>query len=118
VLALAATFHGLVQSSTASADDGNTVRIGVDSNLPKVGLDTGERPAGLFVELIERIAEDRGWQPGFRSCEWSDCLRMLAEGEPDLVPDVALTALIGVYKAFGGGWSDHVPGPLDDESSG
>jgi diguanylate cyclase (GGDEF)-like protein/PAS domain S-box-containing protein len=90
--ALAFALHALAPVGPASAEESRLIRVGVYSNLPKIGLDHDGRPAGLFIELIERIAADNGWQPAFQPCEWGECLRRLADGELDLMPDVALTA--------------------------
>lgn len=75
----------------AASASPSPVRIGVYQNLPKIGIDASGRPAGLFVELIQRIGRDRGWQLEFVRCEWRECLVLLERGEIDLMPDVALT---------------------------
>lgn len=69
----------------------DTVRIGVYPNLPKVGFDDAGNPTGLFIELIEAIADGEGWTPAFVSCAWSQCLQLLERGRIDLMPDVART---------------------------
>lgn len=74
--------------SVARAD---TLQVGLYQNEPKIYRDDQGQPAGLFVELIEAIAEDQGWALNFVDCLWADCLRQLAGGELDLMPDVAYT---------------------------
>ncbi len=65
--------------------------VGLYENPPKIYRDQGQRPAGLFVDLIEAIADEHGWLLEYRDCDWSDCLQALEEGELDLMPDVAAT---------------------------
>lgn len=65
--------------------------VGVYENPPKVYRDQAQRPAGLFIELLEAIAAENGWALEYRDCQWSDCLKALEAGELDLMPDVAAT---------------------------
>ncbi|WP_167855967.1 EAL domain-containing protein [Natronospirillum operosum] len=74
--------------SVARAD---TIQVGLYQNEPKIYRDDQGQPAGLFVELIEAIAEDQGWALNFVDCLWADCLSQLAGGNLDLMPDVAYT---------------------------
>ncbi|GAB4118767.1 MAG: hypothetical protein Fur0026_08290 [Sideroxydans sp.] len=67
------------------------VRVGIYENEPKVFTDGGGQPAGIFVDLLQAIAQKEDWQPSYIHCEWNDCLKQLAEGRIDLLPDVALT---------------------------
>jgi PAS domain S-box-containing protein/putative nucleotidyltransferase with HDIG domain len=65
------------------------LRVGLYQNPPKLFRDAGNRPAGLFVEILDAIARAEGWQLRYIDCEWNRCLRMLQRGELDLMPDVA-----------------------------
>jgi two-component system sensor histidine kinase/response regulator len=67
------------------------VTVGLYENVPKVYTDPDGRPAGLFVELLDAMAEANGWQLRYVPCEWAKCLRMLEAGELTLMPDVAYT---------------------------
>jgi len=66
-----------------------TVRVGVYQNAPKIFLDENGQAAGLFIELLERIAVEEGWTLVYVPCEWAACLQALEDGEIDLMPDVA-----------------------------
>ncbi len=68
---------------------GRLVRVGVYQNEPKVFMDEHGQPAGLFIELLERIAAEEGWTLAYQPCEWEACLTALERGEIDLMPDVA-----------------------------
>ena len=76
------------------------VRVGVYQNLPKVGwTETGE-PAGIFIDLIEAIAQAEGWHLEYVPGSWAEGLDRLAVGEIDLMPDVALTEERAARFAF------------------
>lgn len=81
----------LLMVARASADP-RTVRVGVYQNAPKIFLDEQGRAAGLFVEVLEKIAAEENWTLVYVPCQWADCLRALEAGEIDLVPDVAYSA--------------------------
>jgi PAS domain S-box-containing protein len=65
------------------------VRVGLYQNPPKILRDEAGQPAGIFVDLLEQIAEEENWQLNFVDCPWSDCLKELQRGSLDLMPDVA-----------------------------
>lgn len=66
-----------------------TVRVGVYTNPPKVELGHDGRPQGIFIDVIEHIAEREGWLLEYHPGSWDDCLRRIRTGEIDLMPDVA-----------------------------
>lgn len=68
------------------------VRVGLYENAPKIYPDAGGRPDGLFVDLLEQMAVDEGWQLHWVHCVWAECLAGLEDGELDLMPDVAFSA--------------------------
>ncbi len=72
-----------------AADQPTVVRVGVYQNEPKVFIDENGNPSGFFIDLIEKIAVEEHWMLVYVPCEWSDCLQALADGEIDLMPDVA-----------------------------
>ncbi|MFZ7112969.1 MAG: ATP-binding protein [Desulfatiglandales bacterium] len=76
--------------SPAHAED-RIVRVGVYENAPKIFMNSGE-PAGIFVDVIEHIAEKENWSLRYVPGTWTEGLDRLARGEIDLMPDVANTA--------------------------
>lgn len=70
----------------------DVVRVGVYQNSPKVGLDEAGNPQGIFIDLIEAIAEREGWQIEYVPGNWQAGLQRLSLGKIDLMPDVARTA--------------------------
>lgn len=65
------------------------VRVGLYQNPPKILRDEAGQPAGIFVDLLEQIAEEENWRLEFVDCPWSECLEKLENGGLDLMPDVA-----------------------------
>jgi PAS domain S-box-containing protein len=78
----------------------DVVRVGVYQNSPKVGLDDNGDPQGIFIDLIEAIAEREGWQLEYVAGTWQEGLSRLTAGRIDLMPDVALTAERSELFAF------------------
>ncbi len=78
----------LLPLATAAA---RPLQVGLYDNPPKLYRDAAGRPAGFWVDLTREIAVRRGWQVEFVFCQWADCLRRLARGELDLMPDVGFT---------------------------
>jgi hypothetical protein len=84
-------FLSLFAIPSAKAET-RVVKVGVYENAPKVfTLESGE-PAGIFIDIIEHIAEREGWRLRYVPGTWAEGLDRLAEGKIDLMPDVANTA--------------------------
>ncbi|MEZ5637867.1 MAG: EAL domain-containing protein [Burkholderiaceae bacterium] len=87
-LVCAAFVLALFLSAGASARD---IRVGVYGNAPKIFLDARGKPAGILIELLDKIAAAEGWQIRYVRCEWQECLESLTDGRIDLMPDVVYT---------------------------
>jgi PAS domain S-box-containing protein len=68
------------------------VRVGIYENSPKVAIAESGKPAGIFVDIIEAIADKEDWKLEYVPGTWSEGLARLAAGKIDLMPDVALTS--------------------------
>lgn len=69
-----------------------TVTVGVYENSPKVFTSDSGKPAGIFIDLIEHIANAEGWNLRYVPGTWGEGLDRLQKGEIDLMPDVAYSA--------------------------
>ncbi len=85
----AGAFLLLFAVGLAPAWGAHKVRVGVYQNSPKVALSEAGRPEGIFIDLIEGIAEREGWELEYVPGTWSEGLERLAKGDIDLMPDVA-----------------------------
>lgn len=65
------------------------VYVGVYQNKPKIFLNDNGEPPGIFIDLLEKISIEEKWDLKYISGTWSECLKYLAEGKIDLMPDVA-----------------------------
>ncbi|MHA7878327.1 MAG: EAL domain-containing protein [Saccharospirillum sp.] len=79
----------MILTSAVVAD--TTLRVGVYDNEPKIFETAQGRPSGIFIDLLEGIANTQDWTLEYVRCEWQRCLADLEAGRLDLLPDVALT---------------------------
>ncbi len=91
MLGLGACPIAIGQQARPDTHAGPEIRVGIYQNPPKIFTDQHDRPAGLFVDLLQAMAAEEGWQLEYVSCTWSDCLQLLERGELDLMPDVAFS---------------------------
>ena len=74
----------------AASNDRIALRVGVYENMPKIGVSEQGKPQGIFVDLIEAIAEREDWDINYVEGTWAEGLDRLAAGSIDLMPDVAI----------------------------
>jgi signal transduction histidine kinase len=67
------------------------VKVGIYENAPKVFTSEFGKPAGIFIDIIEYIANIEGWDLYYISGTWAEGLARLEKEEIDLMPDVAYT---------------------------
>jgi signal transduction histidine kinase len=79
----------LVFLSAYVTSAGERVRIGIYQNSPKVSISPSGEPEGIFVDIIEDIAEREGWLLEYVPGTWTEGLARLKAGKIDLMPDVA-----------------------------
>jgi two-component system cell cycle sensor histidine kinase/response regulator CckA len=75
---------------SVSAIDLKTIKVGIYENEPKI-FSEKEKPSGFWVELLNYIALEEGWNIEWVHGTWDECLQRLENGEIDLMPDVAYT---------------------------
>ncbi|WP_457590906.1 transporter substrate-binding domain-containing protein [Geoglobus sp.] len=64
------------------------MNVGIYSNPPLVFYENGEAK-GLFIDLLEYIAEKEGWELEYTYSTFPILIEKLEKGEIDLLPDVA-----------------------------
>ncbi|MGD9548807.1 MAG: ATP-binding protein [Candidatus Krumholzibacteriia bacterium] len=79
----------LAAAPSAGQDDRPTVRIGVFSVEPIVFLDRDGRPQGVYVDLIEAVAEEERWRLEYVPGTWSEGMERLKAGRIDLMTSVS-----------------------------
>lgn len=67
------------------------LRVGVYQNPPMLVLHQNGAISGIFAELLDRIAEEEGWQLEYLPGTWSENLTRLEAGQIDLLAAIAFT---------------------------
>ncbi|MHA3904940.1 EAL domain-containing protein [Castellaniella sp. WN] len=75
----------------APASRALTLDVGIYDQKPDVYIARDGRPAGILGELLNEIARLEGWKIRTQACAWEQCMRLLADGKIDLLPDVYYT---------------------------
>ncbi|MDF1577977.1 MAG: transporter substrate-binding domain-containing protein [Desulfurivibrionaceae bacterium] len=65
------------------------LKVGIYQNEPKIFVNERGKPTGIWVDLLEHIAEKEGWRLRYVPGTWQECLDRLGRGGIDLLPDVA-----------------------------
>ncbi len=94
---------GVLRPAAAGAE-GRLVRVGVYQNHPKVFINDGGVPMGIFVDVLEEIARLERWELRYVPGTWSENLRRLREGEIEVLVDVADSADRVSEFRFSRGW--------------
>ena len=94
------------------------VRIGVYPGPPLVGWE-GEKPIGIYPELIQEIAEINSWEIEYVKGEFEVLYNKLLTGEIDILPAIVYSSERAKLFAFN---QEHilssygtVYGPIDSE---
>jgi PAS domain S-box-containing protein len=79
----------LTGTAPVAAGAGDTLRVGIYDNNPLVFRDAGGQPRGIFIDLLEAIAERRALDFEYVHGSFSDGLAGLEEGTLDLMAAIA-----------------------------
>jgi PAS domain S-box-containing protein len=83
-------FLGLIfVSFSLSQAISQDLKVGVFQNPPLIYQDENEVVKGLFIELLEKVAKEEGWELEYVFSSFDSLLYQLERGEIDLLPDVA-----------------------------
>ncbi len=66
------------------------VKVGIYNNPPQVYLE-GDKPKGLYIEIIENVAKKNNWQIEYVYDDFSNLLDKLKAGEIDVMTSIAYT---------------------------
>ena len=79
-------------SSKGQNNSTDTIIVGVYNNSPKIFSDATGKPQGIFIDIIQEVAEQNNWILKFKQGEWDDLFIQLKNGEIDVLPDMAISA--------------------------
>ena len=92
LLRLAALVLFIILPATFPALAGSkTVRVGLYEAKPSIFADPSGKPAGMYVDILDHIAQNEGWRLEYVPGIWAEGLEQLEKGEIDLVVDIAFT---------------------------
>jgi len=94
VFLVTATILGL--HNTSWADE--SIRVGIFQNKPIVYAENG--PKGLFVEVLDYVANKEGWKIEYITCEFSDCLEQLKSNELDLMTSLGVSRSRAKFSTY------------------
>lgn len=67
------------------------LRVGYYDFNPLVFDGTGNAPSGLFIDILDRIAEKHGWEIDYIYGTWKEIYDRLLDGRLDLVPCIGVS---------------------------
>ncbi len=68
--------------------EARTVSVGIYQNPPKVFVEDGKAPSGIFVDIMNEIARRENWDLNYVYGTWDDNLDRLNNEELDIILDV------------------------------
>jgi two-component sensor histidine kinase/ABC-type amino acid transport substrate-binding protein len=70
--------------------EARTVKVGIFQASPMVLIE-GDRPDGLFIDLLEHFSRTLGWKLQYVRGTWNELLKKLEKREIDLLPSIGYT---------------------------
>lgn len=67
------------------------IKVGVYNNPPQVFVDDENKPRGIFIDIIDFIAEKEKLNIEYVHNDWSSLIAMLKTGDIDILPDIVAT---------------------------
>ncbi len=65
------------------------LRVGIYENIPKVFMDQGGQPQGIFIDILNEIAAREKWEIDYVYSTWSENIQRLEDGKLDLMVDMS-----------------------------
>jgi len=90
-LAIILIAFGLLQAWPGILFAQPAIKVGVYQNKPSVFIDSNGQPRGIFIDILDHIAQKEGWRLKYVPGTWSDCLQRLRDGEIDLLAGIAFS---------------------------
>jgi len=100
IVFLALAFLLVFQTLVFAQGNGSTIRVGIFQNRPIVFIDDNGVAQGLYIDLLQEIANVEGWDLQFVPGTWSDGLERLRSAEIDLMTSIAYLDEREVYMDF------------------
>ena len=76
----------------AHGQSGAPVRVGVYENKPKLFIDEDGEPKGFFIDLLNHIAADQGFDIEYKQVSFAEGMQLVETGQLDIMPDVVINS--------------------------
>ena len=73
----------------------NLVKVGVYQNAPLTFVEENENPKGFFIDILEHIAGEKGWEIEYVPSSLPECLSNLEKGDIDLLGGITYSEIRG-----------------------
>ncbi len=83
--------NGQENTGTTKTKENLNIRVGIYNNPPKTFIDEQGDPTGIWVDIMDYIGEQEGWEIKYISGVWSDNLARLESNEIDILGDIAFS---------------------------
>ena len=81
-----------IPSVSAAEKPLTTVRVGIYENPPKVYTNQDGIVVGIFPDIVDTIAHEKGWHIEYVFGTWEECLRRLESNAIDIMVDIAFSS--------------------------
>lgn len=77
-----------------------TLTVAYYDNPPKIYKDDAGKPAGLFYDILKKVADEEKWNLKYVYGTWENCLESVSSGRIDLIPDIGYSPERATYFTF------------------
>jgi PAS domain S-box-containing protein len=79
----------------SKAGSSNLVKVGVYQNAPLTVVEKNKNPKGFFIDILEHIASEKGWEIEYVPGSLPECLSNLEKGDIDLLGGITYSETRG-----------------------
>ncbi|SHO48319.1 ATP-binding protein [Desulfopila aestuarii] len=76
------------------------LKVGVYENKPLIFTAEDGRVSGLFPDILEKIANEQGWEISYQPAPWNQLLDQLRQEKIDLLPAIAFSSERAEWLSF------------------
>ncbi len=69
----------------------HNIKVGIYQNRPQVFIDDEGNVKGIYIDILQYVAEQEDWNIEYVSGTWTQCLERLNNGEIDILVSIAYT---------------------------
>lgn len=73
------------------SDNKSIIKVGIYNEPPQIIVDSNGHPKGIFIDLLEYIADKEKLKIEYINKDWTSLIDMLESGEIDILPNLSYT---------------------------